>query len=620
MHIGNSISKNLFFITISLIFITISCSNKDSGYWKKHISKKNSWEYLFSKTENILSVNDLRIWQKLDENEFNKVKEIHFNEKNKDILYLKTTFEIYNKDSVFQALLQSSYNIEFEAFLNGVKIAKKENGEILNNLPPNDRKNNKIGVYDYYTKQNFFIDKKTIIKALQNESNTLIIKILNKNKATLKYNDFNFFTNFESKKIILNEDNPNYYPKEYFVNSTLPIIKINTNKSIIVDTPKIIADMGVINKPTNNSVNDSYTDYEGKIAIEIRGSTSQAFAQKSYSFKTIYDDNKKNSVSLLGLPKDNDWVLYGPYTDKTLIRNNLIYQLGREIGLYASKTVFCELIINGDYRGIYVLIQRIKINKNFIDIANLKFNDTTETKLTGGYLLKIDKGDDDFWSSPFPKEKELSNKYWFRYVQPKGNKLHPKQKEFITNYVIKFEEKLYYNKFDEIENYIDLNSFIDYFIINEFSKNIDAYRLSTFFYKDKNEKLKMGPLWDYNFSLGLPNYENGYSPEGWIYNSSVYIPFWYNKLMEYPKFKKQLAERWDFLRKNTLSLDNIFSIIDKEISLIEIPYKRHSIKWNIENKEIWPNYYVGKTFKDDVDYMKDWIRQRLNWLDENIKK
>ena len=172
--------------------------------------------------------------------------------------------------------------------------------------------------------------------------------------------------------------------------STLPIVFINTNGNEILDEDRITCDMGIINNKKLNKLTDIFNEYNGKISIELRGSSSQQFfPKKSYSLETQTTNGSNNNVSLLGMPEENDWILYGPYSDKTLIRNNLTYYLSSQMGHYAPRSEYCELFINNEYKGTYLLIEKIKRDKNRVNIKEFDSED-----LSGGYIIKIDKSKD----------------------------------------------------------------------------------------------------------------------------------------------------------------------------------------------------------------------------------
>ena len=426
-----------------------------------------------------------------------------------------------------------------------------------------------------------------------------------------------------------------------FTSSNLPIIVINTNGAEIVDEPKINVFMGVINNPPGqrNNLTDPFTDYEGAIGIEIRGATSQNYPKKQYSVELRDPDGKDTAVALLGMPKEADWVLHAPYGDKSLMRNILAYQLGRDLGHYAPRTKLCEVVLNGDYQGVYVLIEKIKRDKNRVDIARLKDDEVSGDDLTGGYILKIDRdteGGEEGWASAYApryREEDKQRSIYFRYEYPDTDDIAPEQKTYIQNYVKSFEDALASDEFADPERgyapYIDVRSFIDYFIVNEVSKNVDAYRLSTYMHKQKDSdggKLVMGPLWDYNFSFGNVKFcgvtgdpaslamdFNQLCPgDTWL------VPFWWERLLEDSAYSDSLAVRWAGLRTNTLSTARLVARVDSVATLLDEAQARNFARWPILGERIWPNDFVGETYQEELDYLKNWTTQRLTWLDENL--
>jgi spore coat protein CotH len=172
-------------------------------------------------------------------------------------------------------------------------------------------------------------------------------------------------------------------------------------------------------------------------------------------------------------------------------------------------------------------------------------------------------------------------------------------------------------------DYLDINSFVDYLIITEFTKNIDGYCLSTFLY-NKNitqeiPKFHIGPIWDYNFSLGLTDYHGGFDPEGFIYDSNKYTPFWWRVLLEDDHFSERLEDRYFELRKTALSNNNINQTIDSLVAICNNATDLNFKKWTVLNSEdFWPNYFLGKTYYEEIEYLKSWIKQRLLFLDEKL--
>ena len=339
----------------------------------------------------------------------------------------------------------------------------------------------------------------------------------------------------------------------------LPLVSIFTAGNEIVDEPKINATMIIADN--NQEI------YNGNIGIEIRGASSQMFPKKSYGLETRDASNNDLSVVLFDMPEEEDWVLYAPYSDKSLIRNRLIYDLARDMGNYASRCEFTELSINNVDKGIYVFMEKLKRDKGRIDISKLEPDENSGEDLTGGYILKIDKtagsnlGDgyndqNSFTSAYEPLHATASQKIYFLYEYPDAEDITSEQKTYIATYIADFENSLNSADFTDPVNgyakYINIESFIDFFLLNEVSNNIDAYRLSTFMYKDKNGKLAMGPIWDFNLAFGNVNYCGGDLTNVWAYkfnercsDDQWQIPFWWERLLQDPAFVEQLKQRWN---------------------------------------------------------------------------
>ena len=170
-----------------------------------------------------------------------------------------------------------------------------------------------------------------------------------------------------------------------FTSSNLPIVIINTNGQTIPDEPKITADMGIIYNGIGqrNNIADPYNVYNGKIGIEIRGHSSQMFDKKQYGIELREVNGDDVKVALLGMPEEADWVLNASYIDRSLLRNVLTYKLSNDLGRYASRTRYCELVLNGEYRGIYIIQERIKRDKNRVDIKKMSKTDVSGDAVTG---------------------------------------------------------------------------------------------------------------------------------------------------------------------------------------------------------------------------------------------
>jgi len=348
-----------------------------------------------------------------------------------------------------------------------------------------------------------------------------------------------------------------------FTNSALPIVIITTPKGVYIqDDPRVLADMKIIwqGEGIRNLVSDqsdpTKLNYSGKISIEIRGSSSQVPNKKPYGFTTKSSDlTKDENVSLLGLPSENDWILNALNFEPSLIRDYICYNLYRQMGQYATRTVYCELVLNGKYQGLYLLQEKIKSDKNRVDIIEMDANDIALPELSGGYIVKADKttGND-----PIAFTIDYVN---YIHHEPKPEDVKIEQYSYVYKYFSRLEQLTSANN-SSFENgfpsLIDIPSFIDYMLINEISANADAYSLSTFFHKDRNGKLRAGPIWDQNLTFGHDLFFWGFDrskTDNWQFDDgdNQGSDFW-RYLFRNQQFKCQMAKRWHELTKPGMPL------------------------------------------------------------------
>ncbi|MFK7935826.1 MAG: CotH kinase family protein, partial [Saprospiraceae bacterium] len=347
--------------------------------------------------------------------------------------------------------------------------------------------------------------------------------------------------------------------------------------------------------------------------------SSQFFDKKNYGFETQLPDGENNNVSLLGMPAENDWILHGPYSDKSLIRNALTMQIGRDMMDYASRTKFCEVVINGNYRGVYLLMEKIKRDENRVDIATLRPADTAGDELTGGYIFQLDRDDeiteDDGWYSPHG-----SNPY-YAYHSPNYRQLMPVQRQYMENWMTNFEQAMLQPTFSiTYENYIDVNSFIDYFLINELAKHIDAFKLSFYMYKQKDSnggKLHFGPIWDFNLGYGNFDFGCDEAANGWIYLCTSRA-FWLNKIIGISSVRDRMHCRWQTLRQDELNTNTLLNRIDSLVTELGPAVEQNFTQFDVLGQYLWPNSFVGNTHTEEIDFLKSWLIQRLNWMDNNM--
>jgi subtilisin-like proprotein convertase family protein len=430
-------------------------------------------------------------------------------------------------------------------------------------------------------------------------------------------------------------------PATYFslTDSNLPIVIINTNNQTIPDSPKIMCDMGIIYNGVGvrNHVVDPFNNYNGHIGIEVRGSSSQSFPKKSYAMQ-LWDVNS-NSIdsSILGMPKEHDWNLIANYTDKSLLNNSLSYYLSSEMGWYAPRWQCVELVIDGQYMGVYLLTEKIKRDKHRVDISKMTPGDTLGDQLTGGYIIKVDKataGSGAGWVSPFaPDTAPGGQTIFYQYDYPSDVDINGPQQNYIQAYVDSFETALAGPNFADTAigyaHYMNVNSFIDYFLIDEMSKNVDGYRLSTYLYKNKRSKggkLVCGPTWDYDIAWGNANYCDANVTSGWAYQfgnvcSGDYwqVPFWWSRLMEDSVFRNKVQCRWQELSQTILSKQFLFDYCDSMATYLNESQQRNFTVWPILGTYVWPNPApFPTTYQGEIDELKNWIDVRWDWLNANM--
>ncbi|HNW58608.1 MAG TPA: CotH kinase family protein [bacterium] len=404
--------------------------------------------------------------------------------------------------------------------------------------------------------------------------------------------------------------------------SNLPIILIDTGGKEIPDLTRIRATMKIIynGKGKRNALTDPPNHYDGLIDIELRGSSSMAYPQKSYRLETIDATGNNRNVALLGMPKENDWILYAPYDDQSLMRNVLAYRISNTIGRYAPRVHYCELVLNNNYRGIYVFLEKIKQDKNRVNITEMSPADVTGDAVTGGYLWKFDKVEGEEtagWTS--------MQGLYYQYHDPKADDLVAAQKSYLKGWMNVFESVMLMPERGDTTfgypHYIDVASFVDHFILSEFFKNIDAYRISTFMYKDRDSKggrLNAGPIWDFNLSLGKTWYaEDAGRVDEWEIDHDSYhpgdwpsVPFWWNFLGHDRYFAARVKIRWAELSRTVLQPDSL----DRRMDLIADSLTEARAR----DVKRWPEVSADHSYAEELIRMKSWVRGRTLWINNHL--
>jgi subtilisin-like proprotein convertase family protein len=415
--------------------------------------------------------------------------------------------------------------------------------------------------------------------------------------------------------------------------SNLPLLFINTNGQSI-GTSTILVDFAVVdNAGSRNAITDARNGYNGKCKLNIRGSSSLIFEKKAYKIDLTTNDGRTPVYApLLGMPAESDWVLTPGYSDKTLLRNALSQHVFQNMGHYSPRTRFVEVFLNNDYVGVYTFLEKPKRGLTRVNVDKLTSVDNSYPYLTGGYIIQINRSDDLGWWSLYPGI-SLGNpepKFYYQYVYPNAEEITVPQKNYIKAVMDSLETALNGPNFsDPVKGYrkfIDVDSFVDLFILNEFSKNIDGYKLSTYLYKDNvlaGGKIHCGPAWDYDIAWKNANYGNADLPEWWLYDSPNVIeplPSWWQRMLQDPYFKDKLYCRWHTFRLNALKTTNLKQWIDENASLLSESQQRNFKTFPILDAYVFPvtTAEIKPAYSDMIADLKDWIQKRGDWMDANM--
>ncbi len=364
--------------------------------------------------------------------------------------------------------------------------------------------------------------------------------------------------------------------------------------------------------------------YVSAIGIEIHGSSSTSYPKLGYKFECRDGAGEDDDCPLVGLPAGSDWVLHAPYSDKTFMRNALAYGLGRDAaeaaGRWEPRTQFVELVLNGDYRGVYVLVERISRESDRLDIQKTTLADGS---VAGGFIVKVDQhrsaGFDTTLGTPID------------WVSPKTASVTEAEAAYLLAWFDGLEAALSAETFaDPVVGYpawIDVDAWIDHWLLNELTHNIDAYRLSAFLWVDGppgTGVLRAGPLWDFDRAFGNCNYCETWNAQGWIYDSldrcgeAAQFPMWWERLREDPVFQARLLARWEELRADLLSNAGLHERIAAMKAELQDAQVRDGARWGTIGTYVDPNYYVGATWDDEITWLEAWTLDRAAWMDLHV--
>lgn len=353
--------------------------------------------------------------------------------------------------------------------------------------------------------------------------------------------------------------------------------------------------------------------------LRIRGNSSRHFPKKSYAIKLVKEDGKGNEVPVMGMGAHEDWVMHGPILDKSLVRNYMWYNISGEVMDYAPNVRFCELVVNGKYEGLYLMAESITDGENCRLNLTMKVKNSRES----GYLLRIDRPTEanlemvrDIYTFN-ERMCNLSEDVMIRFPGP--SKLTQElAKEIELDYGA-FEKALFSFDFDTEEygywNWIDVESFVDYFLINEFTGNLDAGSYSTYIYKEVGEKYKLC-VWDFNNACD--NYIETETPaSGFFLNQYL----WFFMLCKDQDFVEQVITRYEELRDTWFEEEYLMNYIDETLNYLGPAVDRNNERWALEItgwNGLEPLERNVHSHGEAVGQLKGWLKRRGRWMDDNL--
>lgn len=407
-------------------------------------------------------------------------------------------------------------------------------------------------------------------------------------------------------------------------NTHLPIVTIDTNGLEIPGEAKdgstINSNIKIYDDETKNNYLTDVPKLITEATIRARGNSSLHFDKKGYLLKFINEDGSENKQEVMGMDSHDEWILNGPFLDKTLIRNYMCYNISAEIMGYAPNVRFCEVFINNEYKGLYLMLESISRSDN----GRINVSKYEEKNNYTGYIVRIDRGSTDEMqnvNSLIKYGKLVPETTYIDIIYPPKTMLDDKIKLYIERDMSKLDKALYSFDYDEpeygYENYINTDNFVDYFIINEFTQNYDAGGLSTYLYKDVRGKFNLC-VWDFNNAFD--NYQESSTRER---NFEMRDKPYFYMLTKDEKFNKKVIERYKELRKTYFSEEYLMNYIDETIAFLGDAIDRNFEVWGYsfdsDYKLLTPSERDLHSYDEAVEQLKKFIKSRCAYLDENIE-
>ena len=411
--------------------------------------------------------------------------------------------------------------------------------------------------------------------------------------------------------------------------SRLPVVNIDTKGQEIPGKPKegqhvseientfAEADIKIMEKSGRLNTLREKPDVESKARIRVRGNSSRRFDKTGYLFKFTNDKGQDRELDVMGMEKNSTWVLHGPYLDKTLMRNYMWYNLSGKIMEWAPDVRYCEVFLNGEYQGVYVMTEQIGVSEGRIEVS--KYDGRAPVS---SYIVCVDResvNDVEYLDNFTGYTKRTYNRLEVKY--PGTAKITPKITDYVSKDFSEFEKALYSYDYDTkaygYDNYIDTDNFVDYFIINEITQNTDAGIFSTYFYKDVSGKLKLA-VWDFNNCCD--NYIEYQQPMAGFFMQDR---TWFFMLTKDENFTDRVIKRYKELRKDILSDKKVKEYIRDVEEYLGCAVDRNFQKWGysfLPDRDLLKqeSRKIG-SYEEAVEQYERRLISRMGWMDSHIE-
>jgi hypothetical protein len=392
------------------------------------------------------------------------------------------------------------------------------------------------------------------------------------------------------------------------IDTGLPVVRLTTTGAAPI-TSKDTYLSGTLKIIDGTRVTYGTGLYDGATQIRGRGNSTWLMPKKPFRLRL------PAAAPILDMPADRDWVLLANYTDKSLLRTDVAFEVSRRLGLaWTPRMRHVELFVNDEYLGSYLLGEHVKAAADRVNIVPIGTSDNAVPELTGGYFIEADQlvnlDPGDFYVV-------TPSGILFNIKEPSASKITADQKSYIITFLQDVERVLMRDDFADpaigYAAYIDVDSFINWYLVNELVKNVDApFVSSVYLYKDRGQKLKMGPAWDFDLSAGNVDFSKARDPRGWRIRDQA---LWFNRLFQDPAFAKKVRERWNSIKR--AQIDTLPAYVDQLAATLAVSHQENFRRWSMTQYD-WPNAVVAGSFGGELRYLKNWLAQRIAWMDRRI--